>query len=71
MAEKVNINNNIRSLKLRVIGHNGENFGIIGNFPYNILSQILFKVLDYKERIPELVGMFQKEMALRLCGKQG
>src|SRR5690348_318008 len=39
---------------------NTEPFAIIGNFPYNISSQILFKVLEYKERIPEVVGMFQK-----------
>ncbi|MCC2590070.1 16S rRNA (adenine(1518)-N(6)/adenine(1519)-N(6))-dimethyltransferase RsmA [Chryseobacterium sp. MFBS3-17] len=38
---------------------------VIGNFPYNISSQILFKILDYKEIIPEMVGMFQKEVAER------
>ncbi len=43
-----------------------ESFAIIGNFPYNISSQILFKMLDYKGQIPELVGMFQKEMAQRV-----
>jgi len=37
-----------------------ETFGLIGNFPYNISSQILFKMLDYKAQIPEMVGMFQK-----------
>ncbi len=41
-------------------------FAVIGNFPYNISSQILFKVLDNKEHIPELVGMFQKEVAERI-----
>ncbi|MBO4773187.1 MAG: 16S rRNA (adenine(1518)-N(6)/adenine(1519)-N(6))-dimethyltransferase, partial [Bacteroidales bacterium] len=44
---------------------------IIGNFPYNISSQILFRVLDYRERIPEVVGMFQKEVALRIASKPG
>ncbi|HET6244181.1 MAG: 16S rRNA (adenine(1518)-N(6)/adenine(1519)-N(6))-dimethyltransferase RsmA [Bacteroidetes bacterium] len=44
-----------------------ESFAIIGNFPYNISSQILFKVLEHKESIPELVGMFQKEVAQRLA----
>ena len=39
-----------------------DQFAIIGNFPYNISSQIFFKVLDYKERIPEVVGMVQKEV---------
>jgi 16S rRNA (adenine1518-N6/adenine1519-N6)-dimethyltransferase len=41
-------------------------FALIGNFPYNISSQILFKVLEYKEMIPEMTGMFQKEVAERL-----
>ena len=49
----------------------GEPFGIIGNFPYNISSQILFKMLDYKEQIPELVGMFQKEVAERVVSVPG
>ena len=46
-----------------------EPFAIIGNFPYNISSQILFKVLDYKNEIPEVVGMFQKEVAVRIASK--
>lgn len=46
-------------------------FGIIGNFPYNISSQILFKLLEYRDSAPELVGMFQKEVALRICSKEG
>lgn len=46
-------------------------FAIIGNFPYNISSQILFKMLDYKEQVPELVGMFQKEVAERVVAKPG
>ena len=48
-----------------------EQFAIIGNFPYNISSQIFFKVLDYKDRIPEVVGMVQKEVAERLAEKPG
>ncbi len=44
---------------------------IAGNFPYNISSQILFKVLDDKEKVPELVGMFQKEVAWRVCSGPG
>ncbi len=44
---------------------------IIGNFPYNISSQILFKVLEHKELIPEVVGMFQKEVAERIASKPG
>ena len=42
-------------------------FSIIGNFPYNISSQILFKVLEYRDQIPEVVGMFQKEVAQRIA----
>ena len=48
-----------------------EPFAIIGNFPYNISSQILFKMLEYKSQIPELVGMFQKEMADRVVAGPG
>ncbi|OCK51041.1 16S rRNA (adenine(1518)-N(6)/adenine(1519)-N(6))-dimethyltransferase [Chryseobacterium sp. CBo1] len=44
---------------------NGEQIAIIGNFPYNISSQILFKIIDHYEQIPEMVGMFQKEVAER------
>jgi 16S rRNA (adenine1518-N6/adenine1519-N6)-dimethyltransferase len=44
---------------------------IIGNFPYNISTQIIFKVLENRDRIPEVVGMFQKEVADRLCAGPG
>ncbi len=44
---------------------NGEQIAIIGNFPYNISSQILFQIIDHYELIPEMVGMFQKEVAER------
>ena len=46
-------------------------FAIIGNFPYNISSQILFKLLDNRNQVPEVVGMFQKEVAERLTAKAG
>ncbi len=46
-------------------------FSLIGNFPYNISSQILFKVLDYRNLIPEVVGMLQKEVAERICAGPG
>ncbi|MFT4668862.1 MAG: 16S rRNA (adenine1518-N6/adenine1519-N6)-dimethyltransferase [Flavobacteriaceae bacterium] len=50
----------------------GENeFAVTGNFPYNISTQIVFKTLENKERIPEFTGMFQKEVALRICAKEG
>ena len=48
-----------------------EPFAVIGNFPYNISTQILFKVLDYKDQIPEVVGMFQKEVAERFAAGPG
>ena len=44
---------------------------VAGNFPYNISSQILFKFLDWKDRGTELVGMFQKEVAERVCAAHG
>jgi len=49
----------------------GDNFCVVGNFPYNISSQILFKVLDEWECVPELVGMFQKEVAERVASGPG
>lgn len=47
------------------------NFCVIGNYPYNISSQIFFKVLDYKDRIPCCSGMLQKEVAQRIAAKPG
>ena len=46
-------------------------FAIIGNFPYNISTQILFRVLDHRNSIPEVVGMFQKEVAERIASGPG
>lgn len=46
-------------------------FAVIGNFPYNISSQIIFKVLEYKHLVPEVVGMFQKEVAERMVAGPG
>lgn len=48
---------------------NNEPFAVIGNFPYNISTEILFKVLDHKKQVPEVVGMFQKEVAERIASK--
>lgn len=48
-----------------------EQFAITGNFPYNISTQIVFKMLEWKEQIPEFTGMFQKEVAERICEKEG
>lgn len=47
------------------------NLGIIGNFPYNISSQIFFKVLENRENVTEVVGMVQREVALRICEPPG
>lgn len=46
-------------------------FAISGNFPYNISTQIVFKTLEMRDQIPEFSGMFQKEVAKRICSKEG
>ena len=46
-------------------------FTVVGNFPYNISSQILFKILEWKEDVERVVGMFQKEVAQRIAAKEG
>jgi 16S rRNA (adenine1518-N6/adenine1519-N6)-dimethyltransferase len=46
-------------------------FTVVGNFPYNISTQILFKVLDWKDNVECMVGMFQKEVAQRIAAKEG
>ncbi len=48
-----------------------EQLAITGNFPYNISTQIVFKTLENRDRIPEFTGMFQKEVAQRICEKEG
>jgi 16S rRNA (adenine1518-N6/adenine1519-N6)-dimethyltransferase len=48
-----------------------KKFTVIGNFPYNISTQILFKVLEWKEDVECMIGMFQKEVALRIAAKEG
>ncbi len=58
-------------LKLNLHNYFDGPFAIIGNFPYNISSQIFFKVLDYHNQIPEVVGMLQKEVAERLAAPPG
>lgn len=49
----------------------GQSFSLIGNFPYNISSQIVFHMIRYRHIVPEMVGMFQKEMADRIIAKPG
>ena len=48
-----------------------EPFTVIGNFPYNISTQILFKILEWKDDVPVVIGMFQKEVAQRAASKEG
>lgn len=50
---------------------NQTDFAIIGNFPYNISSQILFKALEYRAHVQQFAGMFQREVALRICESPG
>ena len=58
-------------LKLDFTEFGNQKLIVIGNFPYNISSQILFKILEVKELVVELVGMFQKEVALRVSQQPG
>lgn len=58
-------------LRLRLENFFPGNFCVIGNFPYNISSQIFFKILDYRERVPQVVCMIQKEVAERIAEKPG
>lgn len=59
-------------LKMDLNRHfNQEPICILGNFPYNISTQIVFKIIENRNQIPEMVGMFQKEVAERICSKEG
>ena len=58
-------------LKADLSQYGQRTMAIIGNFPYNISSQIFFQVLKYKEQVVEVVGMVQKEMAERMAAKEG
>jgi len=64
------IEENILKYDLNKIFEN-QSFAIIGNFPYNISTQIVFKTLEFRHQIPEFAGMFQKEVAARICHKEG
>src|SRR5690606_1892189 len=48
-----------------------EVFTVVGNFPYNISTQIVFKLLEWRELLETVVGMFQKEVALRIAAAEG
>lgn len=58
-------------LRVRFEQHFDDQFYVIGNFPYNISSQILIKIVKYHDRVPEMVGMFQKEVADRVVAPEG
>lgn len=58
-------------LKMNLTEFNAKNISIIGNYPYNISTQIIFKALEYKEHVTEVVGMFQKEVAERIASPPG
>jgi 16S rRNA (adenine1518-N6/adenine1519-N6)-dimethyltransferase len=59
-------------LRVNLANYFGEEpFAVVGNFPYNISSQILFRCLDYRNQVPEIMGMFQKEVAERVAEKPG
>lgn len=67
------LNNIIRGdfLTLDVDASFQDKFAIIGNFPYNISTQILFKALRHREKVAEIAGMLQKEVAERICSGPG
>jgi len=75
------LNEHFPALTGRIIGNDflkipldeifDEPFCVIGNYPYNISSQILFKVLENKDKVPCCSGMFQKEVAERIASKPG
>lgn len=48
-----------------------SSYAVVGNFPYNISSQIVFHILDNKNKVPVMLGMFQKEVAQRICASEG
>ena len=68
--EKIIIKRDFLKLDLSAI-FSGNNFSIIGNFPYNISSQILFKIIENKQLVSDMCGMFQLEVAKRICEKPG
>ena len=70
VEKSIIIENDFLKLNLnKVFG--GNNFSIIGNFPYNISSQIVFKILENRNIIKEMCGMFQYEVAERICESEG
>jgi 16S rRNA (adenine1518-N6/adenine1519-N6)-dimethyltransferase len=70
LAGKI-ISGDFLKLPLNTLFEDGQQISIIGNFPYNISSQILFHAIDYVEVVSEIVGMFQKEVAERIASDPG
>ena len=68
--ESIIYNQDFLDLNLSKLFEN-NNFSIIGNFPYNISSQIVFKIIENRKLIPEMCGMFQYEVAERICENEG
>ena len=78
--EKINyLKSNYPTLENKIISQSfldaeppfDHSFTIVGNFPYNISTQILFKILEWKHQVPMVVGMFQKEVAQRIAAPSG
>jgi len=73
------LNKNFPSLNGKIISEDflhtvppfDEPFMVVGNYPYNISTQILFKIIDWKDVVPVSIGMFQKEVAIRAAAKPG
>lgn len=73
------LNNHFPSIKNNIIHASildihqpfDEPFAVIGNFPYNISTEILFKIVDWRDFVQCMIGMFQKEVALRIAAKEG
>lgn len=70
VEKSIIIENDFLKLDLNNV-FSGNNFSIIGNFPYNISSQIVFKILENRKIIKEMCGMFQYEVAERICESEG
>lgn len=65
------IHHDFISLDWNKIFSQTDSIAVIGNFPYNISTEIIFKILDHKNQVPLVVGMFQKEVAKRFASKHG
>lgn len=69
LGERIVLGDFLKIDPLKLVGN--KPFAVVGNFPYNISSQILFRCIEYKDYIPEIMGMFQKEVAQRVAEKPG